>query len=57
MVLPIALLVVWAMVTVPMALVLLMSEGKRRPAPRRAPVISIRERQTRDQHRTFPDAA
>lgn len=57
MALPIVLLVVWAVVTVPMALVVLMDDGKRRPMPRKAPVIAIGARPEGDPHRHLSDAA
>lgn len=57
MILPIVLLAIWALVTVPMALVLLMDDGKPRRTPRRAPVIALGERRCREPTHHLPGAA
>jgi hypothetical protein len=57
MIVPIVLLAIWIVVTVPMALVLLVDVSPRRPAPPRAPVIALGERREDGPSGHLPHAA
>lgn len=56
MIVPIVLLAIWIVVTVPMALLLLVDENPRRPAPK-APVITIGARRENGPPGHLPHAA